>query len=38
MRTESRKQKNITDFFQVTFFVRMNVNLNKSIGRKKSTI
>ena len=38
MRIESKRQKNIFDFFWVTFFVRMNVNLNKSIGREKSAI
>ena len=38
MRIESKKQKSITDSFQMTFFVRMNVNLNKSIGKEKLTI
>ena len=38
MRIETKKQKNYHWFFQVTFFVRMNVNLSKSIRREKSTI
>ena len=38
MRIEPKKQKKYHWFFPVIFFVRMNANLSKSIGREKSTI
>ena len=38
MLTKSKNLKKISLIFSSNFFVRMKVNLNKSIGREKSTI